>query len=87
MMHEKEMLQRKISAESFAAWELHLYLDTHPWDMEAQAAREKHIAKKDELVRIFEEKYGPLAGSADFSAPARLWLRDPWPWEYKEENE
>jgi len=87
MMNEREMLKRKISTEGFAAWELHLYLDTHPEDAAAQDAWRRHIAKRDELVKAFEEKYGPLTGSADFTAPTWMWLRDPWPWEFKEENE
>ena len=86
-MNEKEMRQRKISAESFAAWELPLYLDTHPGDVTAHEAWKKHMAKRDELVKAFEEKYGPFTGSSDFSAPTGMWLRDPWPWEFKEEHE
>ena len=41
-------------------------------------------AKRDELVKQFEQKYGPLTigvdDSGDFS-----WICDPWPWE-KEAN-
>ena len=87
MMTEQELLKRKISAEGFAAWELHLFLDTHPHDTAAQMALDGHVSKRDELTRQYESKYGPLAGSLNFSAPTRLWLRGPWPWEYKEDDE
>ena len=87
MMNEQELLKRKLSAEDFAAWELHLYLDTHPQDAAAKMALDGHIAKKEEFKRQYEAKYGALTGPVDFAAPTRLWLRGPWPWEYKEDDE
>ena len=35
-MNEQEKLMRQISAHSFSAWELHIFLDTHPNDCEAE---------------------------------------------------
>ena len=34
-MSEQMILKRKIEAMKFAAWELHLFLDSHPSNMEA----------------------------------------------------
>ncbi|MDR1892279.1 MAG: spore coat protein CotJB [Oscillospiraceae bacterium] len=86
-MTEQELLKRKISVEDFAEWELHLYLDTHPQDAAAKMAMNGHVAKKQELKQQYESKYGPLTGPLNFAAPTRLWLKDPWPWEYEEEDE
>lgn len=77
-------LLKQISAAQFTLIELGLYLDTHPCDQKAIEAVKVAEAKRDELVKQFEQKYGPLTigvdDSGDFS-----WICDPWPWE-KEAN-
>ncbi|MBR1811779.1 MAG: spore coat protein CotJB [Clostridia bacterium] len=71
-------LLREISEVQFAAWELHLYLDTHPSDLRAAALMNEYERKYDMLVRKYEEQFGPLtAGSGDSAE----WLASPWPWE------
>ena len=37
-MNKRETALRCLSAAQFAAWDLHLYLDTHPWDTQAAEA-------------------------------------------------
>ena len=44
-MSEQERLMRQISAYQFSAWELHIFLDTHPNNCEA-AKRLKEAQKK-----------------------------------------
>ena len=44
-MTKREMLLRKLSTAQFALWELHLYLNTHPTDLEALALHEKYEIK------------------------------------------
>ena len=34
-MTEREKLLKQLSALQFASWELHLYMDTHPYDKDA----------------------------------------------------
>lgn len=78
-MNERESLLKRLSAAQFAAWETHLYLDTHTDDCQAMQARERYRAQYRELLKEYEEKYGPLsAGSAQSSSD---WLADPWPWD------
>lgn len=71
----------KLSAAQFAKWELHLYLDTHPADLQALALFKKYEAKCDLLKKEYEEKYGGL--TAD-SAQGVEWFKNPWPWDTEE---
>lgn len=71
-------LLRKISAVQFAMWELHLYLDTHPEDVEAVALHKRYKEKYECLVEEFENNFYKLTA---VNAQGVSWLRDPWPWE------
>ena len=78
---DKCKLLREISAVSFAAWELHLYLDTHPCDEKAIEMHKKYSERAIELKNEYEECYGPLTHK---SGSGCVWIKDPWPWEYTE---
>lgn len=79
-MSDREALRRRISAVQFAAWELHLFLDSHPNNAQAAAKLADYRAKADELTAQYEEKYGPLhLTSRETSRWA--WISDPWPWD------
>lgn len=80
-MTDRDTLLQKLSALQFAAWELHLYLDTHPDDCDALELNEKYGAKSKELTEVFESKYGPLKA---MSGSGEMWLKNPWPWDLKE---
>ena len=77
-MADRTKLLRKLQAAQFAAWELHMYLDTHPCDKQAYEMFRKYTQEAQMLKREFEEKYGPLMVSNSNNAD---WLCDPWPWE------
>ena len=32
-MTKRDMMLRNLVAAQFALWEMHLYVDTHPWDL------------------------------------------------------
>ena len=72
----------KLSVAQFAAWELHIYLDTHPNDTEALAAYKKHTAKAKELKQEFETRFGPLTAGHVFGSATWEWIDNPWPWDY-----
>lgn len=78
---DKCKLLREISAVSFAAWELHLYLDTHPCDEKAIEMHKKYSERAMELKEEYEEYFGPLTHKA---GSGLVWIKDPWPWEYTE---
>lgn len=77
-MVERNRLLRRLQAVRFAAWELHLYLDTHPCDQTANEMFRKYTDEAEMLKTEFEQKYGPLTVSNSSNAD---WLCDPWPWE------
>ena len=77
-MNEKSKLMNAFAAEQFAAWELHLYLDTHCSDKTAMRLYEKHSARAMELKEEYESKFGPITSSA---GECCRWVKEPWPWE------
>ena len=77
-MDERKKLLNKISVAQFAAWELHLYLDTHPCDRSASEMFEKYTNETMLLKKQYEQKFGPLTVSSSNEAD---WLESPWPWE------
>lgn len=83
-MTKRETLLRKLSTAQFALWELHLYLNTHPTDLEALALHEKYELKCAKLKTEFEEKYGPLS---PMKGEGAAWLQNPWPWDVKEDDD
>ena len=66
----------------FAAWELHMYLDTHPYDREMFLVMRKHLEEAEQLKREFESKFGPLTHDA-VNEISDSWTQNPWPWEYQ----
>lgn len=77
-MNERNKLLTKLSAAQFAAWELHMFLDTHPCDKTANEMFRKYTTETAMLKKEYESKYGPLTPSSSEDAN---WLMDPWPWE------
>lgn len=77
-MNERNALLNKISTSQFAAWELHLYLDTHPCDVTANEMFKKYTNETAALKKEYERKYGPLTPTSSNEAD---WLENPWPWE------
>ena len=80
-MTNREAMLKKLSAAQFTAWELHLYLDTHPWDLHMVEAHNRASMKAKVLRDEFEEKFCPLTAA---KASGVEWLKGPWPWEIEE---
>ena len=78
MPANRSNLKFRMKAMRFSMWDLHLYLDTHPWDETAAKLlknyREKYCCIKEE----YEKAFGPLTPSEGYGEE---WLKDPWPWE------
>ena len=82
-MSKRETLLRKLSTAQFALWELHLYLNTHPMDMDALAMHERYEVQYAKLKHEFEESYGSLSPMKGEGAE---WLKNPWPWDATEDD-
>ena len=74
-----------LQAMEFVLVELGAYLDTHPEDREALSMFRQVAAMERAARSAYEKRCGPLTQWAD-SGEGYGWLRDPWPWNY-EENE
>ena len=77
-MTNREAAMRKLQTAKFALLDLHLYLDTHPEDLEMIAAYKKAAAKYVLALDAFTEQYGPVQW---LRAPGVEWLQNPWPWD------
>ena len=80
-MNRREAMLKKLSATQFALWEMHLYLDTHPWDLQMLEAHNKTAMKYKALLNEYEENFGALTAG---KAHGFEWLKGPWPWEIEE---
>jgi len=85
-MSQREALLKKLSMACFAAWELQIYLDTHPNDARAQNRYNQYKATAKQLTDEFEEKYGPLTAGDTYGDSSWEWINSPWPWECQEVN-
>ena len=77
-MSNREKLLRSLSSAHFAVWELHLYLDTHPADLQASSMLAQYEKKYATLLNEYENTYGPVTPQF---AQGVEWLKNPWPWE------
>ncbi len=80
-MSKRETMLRNLGAAEFKLWEIHLYLDTHPWDLQMVEAHNKAEVKSKALRHEFEENFCPLTAA---KAQGVQWLKGPWPWEFEE---
>ena len=76
---EKELYE--LSAISFAAQDLNLYLDTHPDDKSMFMLFKDYTNKLNSLVEEYERKYGPLNINSKEMNTSFTWESDKWPWE------
>lgn len=81
MNNRRKMLLR-LSALQFAAWELHMYLDTHPNDTQATMRYKELESQYQQLLAEYEAKFGPII----MPATGNAWLEEPWPWETEKEG-
>ena len=80
-MSERERLLRRLSAAQFAAWELNVFLDTHPNNAEAINRYKAYKKTAQELMASYESKYGPLKAQNVTNDVWFDWVNNPWPWE------
>lgn len=78
-------LLQKIQSYNFAAYDMLLYLDTHPDDKKAFEMFRELVAKTKSLKVQYEEANGPLSAYSAAENDSFTWLESPWPWE-KEAN-
>lgn len=85
MEMERGELLKKLQSYNFAAYDMLLYLDTHPDDKKAFALFRDLVEKTNKLKAQFESEYGPLQAYSAANFDTFKWYKSPWPWE-KEAN-
>ncbi|MCC8044543.1 MAG: spore coat protein CotJB [Clostridiales bacterium] len=83
-MENQHQLLAYINEISFCAYDLMLYLDTHPMEEVAAAQFANYQQRREQAVRIYEEKYGPLRFSKLLNGgrpDSVKWVSQKWPWE------
>ena len=78
----EQQMRRSIDALGFAQFEIMLYLDVHPSNMEAQAQWKKNAMRLEEMERQYKAATGNFwPVRHDRSGGSREWVDSPWPWE------
>lgn len=80
-MKERDKLLHQIGETSFAAWDIQLFLDTHPFHTEALSAFRHYNRSAEVLRKEYETKYGPLTSGVNHGSTEWQWAEGPWPWE------
>lgn len=66
---------------NFAAYDMLLFLDTHPDDKRAFEMFAELVRKLKKKKGEYEDEYGPLEAYNAANFDAFKWLDSPWPWE------
>ncbi|MCC8169555.1 MAG: spore coat protein CotJB [Oscillospiraceae bacterium] len=82
---DRNALLEKIQSYGFAAYDMLLYLDTHPKDKKAFEMFKQLVEKTNKLRNEYEKDFGPLTPFAAAKFNNFTWTDSPWPWE-KEAN-
>ena len=81
--NEKEKMLYELSAYSFAAHDLNLYLDLHPENQSMFLLFQDYQKKTNRLIEEYERKFGPLNINSEEMKDSFTWESNDWPWEVK----
>lgn len=80
-LSKKELLDW-INVVSFAVDDVKLFLDTHPYDEEAQQYFDEFKKQRVQAMKEYAKYYGPLTlDAAAESCDRWKWVLEPWPWQ------
>ena len=79
--NSRSELLKKIQETDFFAYDLQLYLNTHPRCERALKLYVKTVEESKKLKAEFEGKYGPLTATSTPAAIPWQWSKNPWTWE------
>ena len=79
--NEKEQMFLNMSAASFAAHDLNLYLDLHPQDGNALNMFNQYREQANKFLMDYERSYRPVTISSDtLTESPFMWEVQPFPW-------
>ncbi len=82
-MTERNKLLRQIAEYDFVVLELHMYLDSHPFDTNIAKQLDEYAQKLNALKQEFISKFGPITQKTD-ERNQWAWISSPWPWDNEE---
>ena len=86
-MKERQIqLKRRMDALSFSIWELHLFLDSHPYNQDATKKYWEYKEKLKELKEEYKRLYGTPYENSEETCRWQ-WINSPWPWQLDEEDD
>ena len=80
MKNRKELLSW-INTVSFLAYDMALYLDTHPDDTAAMSYFQKYSQMRQQAIENYSSKYEPITMDSIGSESHWNWATKPQPWE------
>ena len=72
---------KNLMSLDFKLYDLQLYLNTHPDDIEAIEAYRELAEEAEMAKKKYEEEYGPLTAKNAAIDCEWVWIKNPWPWE------
>jgi len=78
---DRDELMCELQAADFAALELQLFLDTHPYDTRALMMFTSAVQKAAMLRNEYESMYGPITPAGAAGRMPWQWIKSPWNWE------
>ncbi len=81
MENNRQAALKNLMAADFTAFELQLYLDTHPDDKEAMSKYTEAVGKAAVLRTEYENMYGPITAASAAGKLPWQWIVSPWNWE------
>ena len=81
-MNDQAKMLTKLDSLGFAMVDLNLYLDVYPNDKEKINLYNQYRREKENLLKEYENKYGPITTISDsLNTFPWAWNNMPWPWE------
>ena len=81
-MNDQAKMLTKLDSLGFAMVDLNLYLDVYPNDKEKINLYNQYRREKENLLKEYENKYGPITLTSDnLNSFPWAWNNMPWPWE------
>ena len=77
----RQQLLNQINQVSFAVNDMQLYLDTHPNCQEGLRFMQRHLERRQRLLDLYAENYGPLTMDSMEMAgeDSWKWMKQPFP--------
>jgi spore coat protein JB len=81
MESNRQSAMKNLMAADFVAYELQLYLDTHPNDKEAMEKYTDAVSKAAVLRTEYENQFGPITAASAAGKLPWQWITSPWNWQ------